>query len=146
MSVGSAVFGVFLFAVGVGSNDPQSLSEMGRSQFGCRKHSPSCIEPAFGQVPVYRSCVFVSKESWHVLQQCEFGSNDAKGIDCCWPHVPLVCLAEPFAGGAEWLAGESCGNDINHSLILGSDSLVKLSDVHIPDGEFIQVPFGLPLR
>jgi hypothetical protein len=55
--------------------------------------------------------------SGHVFKQNESRPDNPNNVCCRWPHVSFVVNAFSFAGDAERLTGESCGNDINHSRI-----------------------------
>jgi hypothetical protein len=81
------------------------------------EHTPSCIIPAFGQVSENSLYVSVSKQAWDVFQERESRSYDAKALDSFGPHISGVVSSFLFSGDAKRLAGESCCNDINQSLI-----------------------------
>jgi hypothetical protein len=82
---------------------------------------------------LYSSKVFVSNETWDVLQECvsrSYFANDSDGIR---PTISFIGFPRPFSSDRERLAGESPENDVNHSLIR---RCIKGSDV-IPDWSIV---------
>ena len=86
--------------------------------------------PALGQVPENGSKVFVGKEIWDVLQECEWWSYLANGLDSFWPHIPFVVLSEHTSSGRKRLARKSGSNDIHLAAVSFSPSFAdEFSDV-----------------
>ena len=83
------------------------------------------------------------KKPWDILKEAVLGSYHANAVDGGGPHVPLIVGSSLFSCDGEGLTGESGANDINQSPIAWSDSSVKLSDVHMPDGKIIEASVTL---
>jgi len=97
----------------------------------CSEHSPSRIEPDFGQRREDFAEVSRIKQTWDVLQERVSGSYEAKTLERLRPLVPLVIFASFLACNAEWLAGKACRNHIDKAFVLfscaGLDELVNVS-------------------
>jgi hypothetical protein len=111
-------------AVGVGSSDdPDAASEVRGADVGRTEHRPFRIEPCIGQVSEYVSESPVN-ETWNVLQDDVPWSRHAYCSDDGGPEVAVVVGAESFPGETEWLAGESCCDDI--ALLRGNGPCVRV--------------------
>ena len=115
---------------------------MGGANVVRSQHAPFRIVPRLGQVPENGSPVFVSKQTWDVLQERESRSNCAKDSERGGPHVAGVVGSELLAGNGEGLAGESSRDNINHAAIAsGVASSDEVSNVP-EDGGGIQKTVG----
>jgi len=102
-----------LLAIGVGSKDPDSLSQVGGSDIGRREHTPFRIEPEVGQVSE-NSIHPPNKEPWHVLHEDVSRSNFANHSRHLGPESASGAVDTGLlAGDADVLAGESAGDDVN---------------------------------
>lgn len=82
----------------------------------------------------------MSKETWYVFQQRESWSNHAKALGGFGPEIPLVFGSGLLTRVAEWLAGKSSRNDVNHSAIsLGVPVTYECSDI-AEDGRLGEEP------
>jgi hypothetical protein len=120
-----------------------------RTDIVCSKHSPSCIEPCFGQRPENFGEVAAIKQTWDVLQECVTASHIANTLDRLRPLVPFVVLALfdfLLSCNAEWLAGKACRNHIDIALVFfsctGLNEVVNVSK----DGGFVEDAVFNPLR
>jgi len=117
-----------------------------RSHIVCSEHTPSCIEPCFGQRSEDFAEVSRIKKTWDVLQERVSGSNIANTLDRLRPLVPFVVLASLLACNAEWLAGKACRNHVDKARVFftctGLDELVNVSK----DGGFVEEAVFNPLR
>jgi hypothetical protein len=111
---------------GVPTKNPDSFSNVRCADISRPEHAPFCIEPDLGQRSE-NSIQPPSNERCAVLHEAEAWSNVAKNA----MHVPpeaasLSVDACTAACGANVLAGESAGNDVDASLPFGA---IKLRDV-----------------
>jgi hypothetical protein len=113
-----------VLAIGVGTKDPKPLADVWSSDIFSAEHAPFSIVPERGQVPENGSdvvpCAALQKGG-AVLKENEPRPrfvDDSSGV---WPHVALVFDASKERGltpapspcRAEWLAGESGGEQID---------------------------------
>jgi hypothetical protein len=102
------------FAVGVGSQQEESVTEV-RGADGCRGYTiPFRIPPARGQVgeDVGKPS---AKQPWDVLHEQVSASHAASDPPYLGPEPSLVGLRESFAGDADGLTWESRSNEIHRS-------------------------------
>jgi len=119
------------FTVGVGQN-PESFASVRGTHIVCSEHTPSRIEPCFGQRSEDFAEVSRIKQTWDVLQERVSGSNIANTLDRLRPLVPFVVLASLLACNAEWLAGKACRNHVDKARVFfrctGLDEVVNVSE------------------
>ena len=112
----------------------------------CSEHTPSRIEPCFGQRREDFAEVSRIKQTWDVLQERVSGSNIANTLDRLRPLVPFVVLSFFLACNREWLAGKPCRNHVDKALVLfrgtGLDEMVNVSE----DWGFVEEAVFDPLR
>jgi hypothetical protein len=132
-------------AVGV-SQYPESFTSVRGTHIVCSEHTPSCIEPCFGQRSEDFAEVSRIKQTWDVLQQRVSGSNIANTFDRLRPLVPFVFFAPAFSRNAKWLAGKACRNHIDIALVFfrctGLDEVVNVAK----DWGFVEEAVFDPLR
>ena len=104
---------------------------MRRTGLGSGVATPSDAVPCLHQLPENGSEVFVSKETWDVLQERESRSNLTDDADCLGPHISVVVNSKPLPGDRERLAREATSDDIHEAT---PRSTVEGSDV-VPDRE-----------
>jgi len=119
-----------MLATGVGQN-PDPLSLVGSVGVVCSKHSPSRIEPQFGQVSE-NSSKPPRSEHWRVLHVDAPGSYFTNDPSHFHPEPASHSIeAVAVAGDADILAGKAARYDVNNS---SPRSAVKGADV-IPNRE-----------
>jgi hypothetical protein len=123
-------------AVGVGSENPHSVSEVWCSDVCRAKSFPARIEPAVGKSS-QDSAKATCAEHGTVLHEDESWSNVADHPEHLEPQRTAITL-EPraFAGAADVLAGEAAADDVDAA---GPDGGLEGSDV-IVDRELWPVP------
>lgn len=126
---GVIVAAIALLLRGVGQNE-EPLSDVWCPDSRRRKHAPFSSEPHLGQVSEDALAISGSKEAWDILKQRVSGSNLAKHICRCGPHVAGVVGCGLLSGNAEGLAGEARSNQVHKSSVLSSRTgLNELTDI-----------------
>lgn len=129
-----------LLAVGVGSKDPQSLSQVRGAAVGRREHAPFRIEPEVGQRPE-NSVEPSNKEPWDVLHEDEARSHFANDTKHLEPEAAAGAVESgALPGDGDVLAWKPTGDDVDTSTPGGP---VEGSDV-VMDWELRQAAVGLP--
>jgi len=125
----------------VGQN-PDSLSEVRRSNVGRTEHSPLRIEPELGQVSE-NSVKPPRSERWGVLHVHESGSHLANDSCHLSPKAGALAIETvTCSGNTDVLARKSSRNHLNQP---SPRSAVKSCNVR-PNWENRQASIGLPLR
>jgi hypothetical protein len=100
---------------GVGSNKPEPVPLVRRSDIGSSQHSPPAVIPERGQV-TEDSSKSSSNEGWAVLHEDEAGSNFANDPRHVGPHAGSLSVnAGAFSGNADVLARKPSSHDVNNS-------------------------------
>ena len=121
-------------ATGVGSNDPDSLSDVRGTKSGSRNNVPFDIKPERGQLPENvssQSSPVSSKQVCAVFQEQDTGSkfasesNDLRKKSCA-----LSSDAGALSSRGDVLAREATRDDIDILQLIGADFAHVLKDRH----------------
>lgn len=105
--------GLCASAVGVPSQTPPPLPQVGSSGIGCGKHKPLRIEPEFGQRPKY-SIQSPASDRWDVFQVDPLGSHFANDSEQFVEQAaPRALEARALAGDGDVLAREPAGDEVD---------------------------------
>jgi hypothetical protein len=138
----SYTFGVLPFAnaadlgfglvVGVPSQTPPPLSQMGSADVGGTEHAPLRIEPEFGQRPE-NNIKPPASDCWDVLHEDESRSHLANDPVHLPPETAaLSCEARAFSRDRDVLAREAPGEDIDSPSPCGPVELGNvIVDLHL---------------
>lgn len=100
-----------------------------RGTNGCRRYAiPLRIEPERGQIPENLS-ESSSKEAWDVLHEDVSRSYQANDTGELRPEPAVVVEPSPLPGGAERLAGEAAGDEVDGLDAVGTASAALIVDV-----------------
>lgn len=138
------MLGLFSFPapVGVGSNDPHSVSSMWRADVPSSEHTPSSIKPQAGK-SFEDSAKSVSAQIRGIFGEDIRRPNFANNSEHFEPQTRAISVQTgTSAGGRDVLAGETTADGVNDS---APGAAVKGADV-IPDGELIKHSVSLALR
>lgn len=147
----------YLDAVGVGSNEKESPSFVGRSDvrpsvgtlriFSCRETRPLRIEPEIGKSGQHVSQAS-SPQPWHVLNDDDLRFDDADDPRELRPQPSLVMLGEPLPCDADGLTREPSADHVNPSCCTVHLPNVRIAmrcrPVATQDGAAVGVALGLP--
>jgi hypothetical protein len=140
---GVIVAAIALQLRGVG-HDKDAVTAVRGADGGSRYAVPLRVIPARGQVgdDISESG---RKEPWDVLQQDDSWSKYANESPDIGPQPPLIILGESAPCVADWLAWESCGDDIGTLNVVGQVCGVVVDGDTGPMGGKDSLAVGLAL-
>lgn len=113
----------YAHALGVGSNDPDSVSPVRSANAGSAETRPFSIEPEAGKIGQHDGQSGLS-QSRHVLSDDDGRTDLLDDPGVLWPQPAIVGETSPSSCDAEWLAWEPPADHIDS---------VSCSTRHLPD-------------